>query len=446
MRLTHFPWHSLKTRVTFFTLVIFLISIWTLAFYVSRMVRENMQNAMGVQQSSTVAFVASAINQELEERLQALEVQAALITPAMLRNTAATQAFLEHHPLFQNQFNVGSFITRMDGIVIADVPVAQKRIGLNVMDRDYFIAALKEDRSSVGRPVIGKNLGTPLFAMAAPIRDAQRKVIGALVGVTELGKPNILDKVAGNRYGETGGYVLVDPKHRIVVTATDKSRIMTALPPPGVNSLVDRFIGGYEGYDITVNPLGQEVLAAAKAIPVAGWYVVVSLPTAEAFVTIRDMQQRMLIVAIFLSLLAAFLTWWILNQQLSPMLAAVRALATMSETKQHTQALPITRDDEIGKLIAGFNRLLKSLGQSEAALKESEFRWKFAIEGSGDGLWDWNVANGTVFFSPPCRPVSMARPRFTATNTASCARTATINGYSIVAWWSAAARRASPCA
>lgn len=32
-------------------------------------------------------------------------------------------------------------------------------------------------------------------------------------------------------------------------------------------------------------------------------------------------------------------------------------------------------------------------------LREGEFRWKFAIEGSGDGLWDWNVADGTVFFS-----------------------------------------------
>ncbi len=36
---------------------------------------------------------------------------------------------------------------------------------------------------------------------------------------------------------------------------------------------------------------------------------------------------------------------------------------------------------------------------AEAALRESEFRWKFAVEGSGYGLWDWNVANGTVFFS-----------------------------------------------
>jgi PAS domain S-box-containing protein len=34
-----------------------------------------------------------------------------------------------------------------------------------------------------------------------------------------------------------------------------------------------------------------------------------------------------------------------------------------------------------------------------AALRESELRWKFAVEGARDGLWDWNVTQGTVFFS-----------------------------------------------
>ena len=37
--------------------------------------------------------------------------------------------------------------------------------------------------------------------------------------------------------------------------------------------------------------------------------------------------------------------------------------------------------------------------QIELALRDSEERLKFAIDGSGDGLWDWNVAQSTVFFS-----------------------------------------------
>ncbi|MBN1323199.1 MAG: PAS domain S-box protein [Methanotrichaceae archaeon] len=36
----------------------------------------------------------------------------------------------------------------------------------------------------------------------------------------------------------------------------------------------------------------------------------------------------------------------------------------------------------------------------ENSLKESEARWQFALEGAGDGVWDWNVQTGKVFFSP----------------------------------------------
>ncbi|MGI0490260.1 PAS domain S-box protein [Alkalinema pantanalense CENA528] len=35
----------------------------------------------------------------------------------------------------------------------------------------------------------------------------------------------------------------------------------------------------------------------------------------------------------------------------------------------------------------------------EEALRESEARWQFALEGSGDGIWDWDAQTNTVFFS-----------------------------------------------
>lgn len=37
--------------------------------------------------------------------------------------------------------------------------------------------------------------------------------------------------------------------------------------------------------------------------------------------------------------------------------------------------------------------------QAEAALRLSEERWQFALEGAGDGVWDWHVATGEVFLS-----------------------------------------------
>ena len=42
---------------------------------------------------------------------------------------------------------------------------------------------------------------------------------------------------------------------------------------------------------------------------------------------------------------------------------------------------------------------LSRAAASRAALEDSEGRWKFAIEGSGDGLWDWDLATGRTYFS-----------------------------------------------
>ena len=67
-----FQWRSLKTRVTLTTLAIFLIGISSLAFYASRMLREDMQRLLGEQQFSAVSLIASEVNDDLDDRLKAL--------------------------------------------------------------------------------------------------------------------------------------------------------------------------------------------------------------------------------------------------------------------------------------------------------------------------------------------------------------------------------------
>jgi two-component system sensor histidine kinase/response regulator len=43
--------------------------------------------------------------------------------------------------------------------------------------------------------------------------------------------------------------------------------------------------------------------------------------------------------------------------------------------------------------------------RSEGALRESEERWSFALEGSREGVWDLNVATNGVFFSRQCKRI-----------------------------------------
>ena len=372
---------SIAARVSLFTLAIFVLSLWGLSWFASRLLQNDMQRLLGEQQFAATTSLATLFNGRLADRVHALELIAGEIDSwDLMANPSALQARLEQRPLLQVFFNSGVFVTGTDGTAIANVPLSVGRIGTNYMDRDSVSTALKEGKTTIGRPVIGKKLGAPLFTIAAPIRNAQGQVIGALVGVTDLGKPNFLDEVINARYGKTGGYMLLAPQHNIFVTATDQSRILQPLPAPGANLMNDRFAQGYEGYGVATSSRGVEELSAGKRLPVAGWLLVTVVPTEEAFEPIHDMQQRMLWATILLTLLATGLTHWILRRQLMPLLTTVNTLAALAKTDQPPQPLPITRQDEIGTLIGGFNRLLEVLAVREQTLKESEHRFSLFME------------------------------------------------------------------
>jgi PAS domain S-box-containing protein len=56
-------------------------------------------------------------------------------------------------------------------------------------------------------------------------------------------------------------------------------------------------------------------------------------------------------------------------------------------------------EDKILQVVVTFTDITQRK-QAEVALVASEERWKFAIEGAGDGLWDWNIQTGKAFYSP----------------------------------------------
>lgn len=352
-----------------FTLGILIIGTWVLYFLISHKLHEGMEEQLTDQQISIASIVATQVNSALSERLTVLTKVAEKIASIPLSDRAGLQAVLESQLVIQRSFNAGTYITDADGVAIASVPSSVKRLGVSYIDRDYVRTALKEGKPIVSKPVIGKVLGTPVFNVAVPIRDAQGKVIAALIGVTDLGKSNFLDQLFQNDYGKTGYILLEDAKTRLTITGTDKSRIMQALPPPGVNALIDRHVNGFDSTGITVNPHGVKVLASAKRVHIGDLFILVALPVKEAFAPVEHLQKHIMFLAILMTLVAASLIWWILKRELAPMFTVVKQLAAVSKAGGSHQPLPIVVNNEISELINGFNALLDVLGRREAQLR-----------------------------------------------------------------------------
>ncbi|GIX25451.1 MAG: hypothetical protein KatS3mg122_2682 [Caldimonas sp.] len=64
----------------------------------------------------------------------------------------------------------------------------------------------------------------------------------------------------------------------------------------------------------------------------------------------------------------------------------------------NTQPLRLSPDEPPMSAVLTFRDITRQR-QAELALAQSEQRWKFALEGSGDGVWDWDVQAGTVYYS-----------------------------------------------
>jgi hypothetical protein len=358
--LMKFRLNSIKSRVTVFTLAIFLIGMVALSAYVSAMLQDDLTHSLGEQQLAEATLVAADIERDLGNRINSLQRLADSVTPAMMRDAALLQAHLQERHALLLSFNAGLVAYQPDGTAMAEVPVQTGRVGVNYAERAHFIGAIK-GQPTVGEPHVFLKKGIPVFLINVPIRAPDGHVIGALAGVINLSTPNFLDTFMAQSYGNSGSYVLVDAARRRVITATDKTRILASLPVPGSNQPLDQLLAGHEDFAVMHNPSGEQALVAVKAIPLANWILTVAVPTNEAFAPIVSLQQRLLLATVVFTLLAGLLIWWQLRRELYPMFTAVKSLAALAESDQSPAPLSLTRTDEIGKLIAGFNRLLTRL-------------------------------------------------------------------------------------
>jgi len=359
--------HPLRTRLVAGVVGASVLSVWLIVFFVGKYLRTDMEAAISAQQYSTVSLIASEIQRSVGERISILEdlsgrLAAGGIEPTPVQGLLDAQASLE--PLF----NWGIIVLDADGTAIASTPARLDRRGTRYGDREFFRQLQQSRQTLITEPLIGRRTSVPVITIAIPVLTGDQRMIGAVLGVTNLGIPNFLDEISRAKYGSTGDFFVTDAQARMYIASSDQQRVLKKGPPPGVNAVYDSYIAGREGSGVAVSSRGVEELSSSVKIAGTNWLMQSVLPTDEAFAVVRDMQYRLLAAALSLALLAGLVAWWWVRRQLQPLERSAVLLDEMRQGKRQRAPLPVESADEIGQLANAFNGLLKSIIDQEALL------------------------------------------------------------------------------
>ncbi|POZ60874.1 diguanylate cyclase domain-containing protein [Chromobacterium alticapitis] len=359
---------SIATRLLILALAIVTVGAVTRYYALSNFLREDLSKVVEAQQLALASYVAHDIDQKVSQRETLLIRLAQDLPLPLLSDPPRLRQWLRDHYDYQPLFSIGIFVLAPNGRAIADYPPHALRLNNVYSDRDYFRAAMA-GKPYIGRPVIGRTSHQPVLPMGAPIRDASGRVQGVLVGITALGAPGFLDLLQHTRIGDNqDSFLLISPRDRIFVSSSQPDMILKPLPRRGLNPLHDQAMAGWRGAGITVNAKGVEEVSGVASVSSAGWFVVARIPASDAFATVErvknfSLRNTVVALAVF-SLLACGGMYIVLR----PLFQAARHADRMTRGDLPLEPLPISRDDEVGHLIAAFNRLLHKLNRHQLEL------------------------------------------------------------------------------
>jgi diguanylate cyclase (GGDEF)-like protein/PAS domain S-box-containing protein len=279
------------------------------------------------------------------------------------------------------------------GRVLLVVPPRPALLGLDFHRQPFFLPPRRSGENVSPfwtSPFQDADKGTYFVALSVP----WSRESGRIVAFMPLEPMDALAK-RGEEDGVSAPELLILDASGVVIARSRPREgyareAMANLPP--IRSILEGR-GGIFSYDDG----GESFSAAAAAVPGCGWIVLVRRPLAEIRGPIDAVARTMGLAVALTVALAVLMAGMIL-----------RRISVSLETLEHRVRAVVRREDlprgnspfvEFDSVLRAFDGMAETIRARESALEESESRYALVLSSADEGLWDWNLLTGTVYYS-----------------------------------------------
>jgi|GEM_PF-1029383 len=392
--MTSFPWWArFKGRMLAFGVTMSILPVLALGYFSLQAVWRGQLAVMTQRNhavSATVADDVARLIGRIEDRLStvARTENEALLTAPPGEKQRLLYAILRDAPYLEELAIVsgdGSELARVSRRQLTTDAPGNALSPLAGPD-SQVIHALAEGRPMVGAVYVLED-GRPMLSLTVPAESRSSGTLpaGLLAQVSLRGVLDNLASVTGAR----GTDVLVVNGDGRLIGHSDFSQVLLGRDVAS-NESVRQFVNGADALDENLprryrSHTGANVVGVFSRVPGLGWGVVVEEATASAVGPVREMAGRIGVTGLAIMALVVSLSVYFAGRVTRP-IEVLEEGARRVGSGDLEHVIATDSPDEVGRLVAEFNRMTARLRAQASNLQREKERLDLVVSGIGVGL------------------------------------------------------------